>query len=202
MLFSAFLYLWNVIVKKKINEQFKTGLINSFILLLYGRLNPVEISINWSKIIETLSSYKKYKFTFIIESLLFSTNLHSNTDITFITCGGLTEGKTGLIDSKLHKTLDLVYLSEIKDWDLIQNDSKRTQTVFVDSEYHLKPCHFAFAFTTKSVSDLFNFTITLLDGSGNAITFPSNKTKVPILSLNIQIVKWWAKTALNVLKSK
>ena len=70
---------------------------------------------------------------------------------------------------------------KIKDWYLIKNDSKRAQTVFVDSEYHSKASHFAFAFTTKNVSDLFNFTMTLLDGSDNKITFPFNKTKVPTL---------------------
>ena len=41
----------------------------------YGRLNPVERTINANKIIETLSNYKKDKFRFIIESLLFSKNL-------------------------------------------------------------------------------------------------------------------------------
>ena len=82
-----------------------------------------------------------------------------------------------------------MYLSEIKDWYLIKNFSKRVQAVFVDSEYHLKAFHFALAFTTKNVSDLVNFTITLLDGSGNITTFPSNKTKVQTLSFKIQIVK-------------
>ena len=42
---------------------------------------------------------------------------------------------------------------------------------------------------TKNVSDLFNFTITLLDGKGNTITFPSNKTKVPLIGFKIQIIK-------------
>ena len=60
----------------------------------YGCLNPVEITIDSNKIIETLSNYKKYKFRFIIESLLFSTNLQNNTDVIFITCDGLMEAKT------------------------------------------------------------------------------------------------------------
>ena len=106
-----------------------------------------------------------------------------------MTCDGLMEAKTAFINSKLYKTLGVVYLLEIKDWDLIKNDSKRAQAVFVNSEHHLKAFHFVFAFTTKNVSDLFNFTITLLDGTGNIITFPSNKTKVPTLSFTIQIVK-------------
>ena len=164
----------------------------------YGRLNPVEITY---KNIKILSSYEKYKIRFIIESLLVSTNLQNNTDVIFITCDRLTEAKTVLINSKLYKTLSVVYLSEIKDSDLIKNDFKRAQAVFVNSEYHSKASHIAFATTTKNVSDLFNFTITLLDKSGNVITFLSSETKVLTLSFKIQIVKWWIKKVLKILKS-
>ena len=58
------------------------------------------------------------------------------------------EEKPTFINSKLYKTLGVAYLSEIKNWVLIKNDSKRAQPVFVDSEYHSKASHFAFAFTT------------------------------------------------------
>ena len=155
----------------------------------YRRLNPVEVTIDSNNIIKTLFNYQMYKFKFIIESLLFSTNLQNNTDVIFITCNSLMEAKTALINSKLYKTLGVVYLSEIKDWDLIKNDSKRAQAVFVNSEYHLKASHFSFVFTTKNIFDLFNFTIALLDCSGNVITFPSNEAKVPTLNFKIQIVK-------------
>ena len=74
----------------------------------YGHLNSAEITIDSNKIIEMLSSYNKYKFRFIIESLLFSTNLQNNTDIIFITHGALTEAKTALISSKSHKMLGFV----------------------------------------------------------------------------------------------
>ena len=93
----------------------------------YGRLNPVEITIGSNKIIETLCSYKKYRFRIIIESLLFSTNLQNNTDVIFITCDGLMEAKIALSNSKLYKTLGVVYLSQMKDWDLIKNDPKRAK---------------------------------------------------------------------------
>ena len=149
---------------------------------------------------ETLSNYKKYKFRIKIKCLLFSTNLQNNTDVILVTCNCLTEAKTALNNSKLYKMLGAVYLLEIKDWDLIKNDSKRAQAVFVDSEYHSNASHFAFAFITKNVSDLFNFTITLLDRSGNKITFLSNDIKVPILSFKIQIMEWWTKKVLKILK--
>ena len=42
---------------------------------------------------------------------------------------------------------------------------------------------------TKNVSNLFNFTITLLDSKGNKITFPSDETKVPVIGFKIYIVK-------------
>ena len=71
----------------------------------YGHLNPVEITIDSNKIIETFSNYKKYKFRFIIKSLLFSTNLQNNTDMIFITCDSLTEAKTALINLKLYKKI-------------------------------------------------------------------------------------------------
>ena len=104
----------------------------------YRRLNPMEVTIDSNNIIETLFNYQMYKFKFIIESLLFSTNLQNNTDVIFITCDVLREAKKALINSKLYKTLGVVYLSEVKDWNLIKNNSKRAQAVFADSEYHSK----------------------------------------------------------------
>ena len=102
----------------------------------------MEITIDSNKIIETLSNYKKYKFRFIIESLLFSKNLQNKTGIIFITCDGLTEVKTTLINSKLYKTLGIVYLSEIKDWDLFNFtetllDGKGSKITFLSEERKL-----------------------------------------------------------------
>ena len=65
----------------------------------YGRLVLVEIMIDSNKIIQMLSSYKKYKFRFIIKSLLLSTNLQNNTEVIFIACNSLTKAKTALINS-------------------------------------------------------------------------------------------------------
>ena len=87
--------------------------------------NKVGKIIYSNKIIEMLSSYKKHKFRFKIESLLYSTNLRNNAEVIVITCDGLSEAKTAFINSKLYKTLGVVYLSETKDWNLIKNDSKK-----------------------------------------------------------------------------
>ena len=137
-------------------------------------MNPIDVNLDSNDIIEKLVKYKKFKYRFLIESLLFSSNLENDTDVIFVTCDGLLDAKEALINSKLYKTLGVVYISEIKNWNLVKGKSRRSQADFVDSEYHTKSSHFNFAFTTKNLSDLFNFTFTLLDGSGNKITFPSN----------------------------
>ena len=71
----------------------------------------------------------------------------------------------------------------------MKDEWKRSQAIFNDSEYHTKSSHFGFAFTTKNASDLFNFTVTLLDSSGNKITFSPNEAKVPIFWFKIPIVE-------------
>ena len=111
-------------------------------------------------IIEKLWNYEKFKYRLLIENLLFSSNLQNDTNVIFVRCKGLTNTKDALINSKICKTLDVVYLSKIKNWNLIKGESKRSQTIFTDSEYDTKSSHFGFAFTTKNVSDLFNFTVT------------------------------------------
>ena len=115
--------------------------------------------------------------------------MEDDIDVIFITCDALSDAKGALINSKIYKTLGVVYISEIKNRNLVKGESKRSQTVFVDSQYHTKSSHFGFAFTTENISDLFNFIVALLYGSGNKITFPSNETKVAIICFKIQIVK-------------
>ena len=153
------------------------------------RMNPVEITLNSNELIEELSKYKKFKYKFLVENLLFSSNQQNESKVIFITCNRLSNAREALINSKLYKTLGVAYLSEVKGWKLVKGKSKRLLAVFVDSEYHTKPSQYAFAFTTKNVSDLFNFTVMLLDGGSNKMTFPSSKTKVPILGFKIQIFK-------------
>ena len=80
----------------------------------YERMNPVEITLDSNEIVEDLSKYKRSKYRFVIESLLFSSNLQNDTDVIFITCNGLSDAREAPINSKLYKTLGVVYLSQIK----------------------------------------------------------------------------------------
>ena len=73
--------------------------------------------------------------------------------------------------------------------------------MFVDSEYHTKSLHFGYAFTIKNVSDLFSFTVTLLDSNSNKIYFPSHETKILAIGFKTQIVNNGKKKVLNKLKN-
>ena len=83
----------------------------------------------------------------------------------------------------------MCYLTKIKDWDIIKDQSKRSQAIFSDSEDNAREInHLTFAFTTKNFSDLLNFSVTLVDGRYN-IKFPADEKKIPIINFKIQIIK-------------
>ena len=108
-------------------------------------------------------------------------------DVIFASCEGLSNAKEALINSKLDSVLGVSYLSKVKDWVEIKGQSKRLQAIFVDSKQQQKTAHLAFAFIARSISDILNFTVTLLDGNGNKLAFPNSKTKTLTLSFKIQI---------------
>ena len=152
-------------------------------------INPLTVSSSSDTIIQELTKYKKYRYRFVLESLLFSSNFQNNTDVIFVPSKGLSNAKEALINSKLHSVLGVCYLSKVKDWGEIKGQSKRSQVIFVDSEQQQKAAHLAFAFITRSISDLLNFIVTLVDGNGNKLAFPDNETKSPTLGFKIQIVR-------------
>ena len=124
-----------------------------------------------------------------MESILFSSNIENETDVIFVTCDGLSNVNTALINRNLRDTLGVCYLHEITmDWDIIKGQSKRSKAKFTDSEELTHSSHIAFAFTTKSFSDLLNFSIMLVDSSGNNIRFPKTEKKIPIVNFIIQII--------------
>ena len=63
----------------------------------YNLLNPTEVTLDSNEIIERLANYKKYKYRFMVENLLFSSNLENDTDVIFVMCDGLSDAKVVLI---------------------------------------------------------------------------------------------------------
>ena len=161
----------------------------------YNFLNPVYISINSDTVIQKLTKYKNYRYRFVLQSILFSSNIENETDVILIVSNGLNNAKKALIKkgletNTLQSTLGVCYLTEIKDWEIIKGQSKRSQAVFSDSEdIGATTIHIAFAFTTKNISDLLNFSVRLVAGNGENKKYPSTEKKIPIINFKIQIIK-------------
>ena len=93
-------------------------------------------------------------------------------------CDGLKDAKEAFINSKLYKTFNVVYLNEIKNWDLIKGYSKGANIIFSDSENQdTKTKHYAFGFNSQNVSDLLKFYIALIDDKDEPIEFEKKKKK-------------------------
>ena len=139
--------------------------------------------------------YKNYRYRFLLQSLLFSSNILNETDVIFLTTNGLNKAKEVLFNvesgsSNLEPAVGVCYLSEIENWEIIKGQSKRTQVVFSDSEDLTRQTnHFAFSFVTENISDLLNFAITLVDGKNKIIKFPEGEKKLPIVNFQIQVLK-------------
>ena len=160
----------------------------------FNVLNPIYISINSNDIISRLQLYRNNRFRFVLNSLLISSNIVNDTDVIIITSNGLSETKQALIIKNntptLESTLGVCFLNEIPEWKIVKGASKRIQIVFSDSEnLNQNSNHFAFSFITKNITDLLQFSMTLLDGAGKKITFPDSETKLPIINFTIQILK-------------
>ena len=116
----------------EIIDQIKIGRLPNF--RRYDKLSPVDISIKYSKVNAFLSRYRRYKYRFVIDNLLFSSALTNNTNVIFVSCNGLNEAKESLINGKLFKSLGVVNITEIKHWDIIKRKSKWANAVFTDSK--------------------------------------------------------------------
>ena len=175
--------------KHKMLEIFDTLKILGLQAETENYLNPINVSLNTNNVIQQLTKYNKYRYRFLWEIFLFSSNFENETDVIFLTCNALSYAKEALINSKTEKVLGVTYLSEIVNWELAKGQAKRSQAIFVDSEYHTKLSHLAFAFITRNIPDLISFTVTLFDGNGKKLTFLSNEKKIPPTGFRIEIVK-------------
>ena len=89
----------------------------------YMKINPINIEISDSEIQTKLLFYsKKYKYRFIVNSLLFSSSIKEDTKAIFITTNGLNDAKDLLINGKPFRGIGVIYISEIEKWDKIKTN--------------------------------------------------------------------------------
>ena len=149
----------------------------------YQKRNPIDIEINDSQIISSLSKYRNHRYCLQVTSLSLRALLDQTTNVIFITCGGLDDAKKALINGKIYNILGVIKIAEIPMFDIIKRQSKWINAVF--SEDNREATHFSFDFISNSLQDILNFSFSMLDGKGNLITFPTSELKVPILSFTI-----------------
>ena len=156
----------------------------------HSYLNPVNIQIRSESIRKKLLLKKGNKYRFVLKSLILSSNITNDTDSIFLLSGGLNDAKKIFIGGKLEEAIGVCYLSEIDDWEIIKGQTKRVQTVFVESEnFYGQSSHIAIPFETNNISDILNFSVTLVDGKGKKIEFKKGETQIPIINFEIQIIK-------------
>ena len=144
---------------------------------LFEKLNPIEINIHDSEIQGKLSRYgtQRYKYCFIIDSLLICSLVVQDANVIFLICNGLNDARDSLINGKLYKGLGIINIDEIRDWTKIKEKSRWINIIFNNSENPILAKHFVFAFETVYLNDLLNFQLSLLDNKAKPIKFVSHK---------------------------
>ena len=96
------------------------------------KLNLIEINIRDSKIQEKLSRYgtQRYKYRFIVDSLLISSSVAQDANVIFLICNGLNDARDLLINGKLYKSICVTNISKIKDWTKLKGVSKWINIIF------------------------------------------------------------------------
>ena len=74
----------------------------------YQKVNPIDIEINVSQIISSLSKYGNSRYRLKLTSLLLRTSFDQTTNVIFITCNGLNNAKKALINGKIHNILGII----------------------------------------------------------------------------------------------
>ena len=133
----------------------------------YGKLNPVDIKINDTQIISSLSKYGKYRLK--ITSLLISTSFNQTTDVMLITSNRLNDAKKALINGKIHNILGVIDVTEETNFNLINETSRWLKIIFKESNRETK--HFSFEVMLNSLQDLLSFSYSLVDSKGYLLLF-------------------------------
>ena len=170
---------WKIIDEIKVEGRQK--------FIQYTKITPILVEIFGTEFQNKLRFYsKRFKFRFIADSLLFSPSIQNESNVIFLSVNGLNEAKYILINCKLYQVIGQINLSEIENWDKIQTTAW-INAKLNNSEYLLNAKHFALAFETRDLNNLFSFEYSLLNQKGELIQF-SDKNKIPAINFTIQVV--------------
>ena len=173
--------------KMQIKEEFIIEALQNFDQ--YNKINPISVRIIDPDIQNKLLFYsKKYKYRFIANSLLFSSSIKEDTKVIFITTNGLNDAKDILINGKIFQGIGVDYISEIENWNKIENESHWTNVTLTDSKFPITTKHFVFGFETTNLYNLLNFEYSLVNDKGKLLEFTQGEDKIPALNFTLKII--------------
>ena len=155
----------------------------------YTTLNPLEVNLNSNYLSKIIHDYKGYIFEVRLINILFSSNITNDTQNIFITCQNLTSANKALINDKIYYLLGIINLNEIKQWNEMKGKSLYVNAKIDDSHYMQTAKPFGFAFKTSFPTEFLEFTCKFLDDQAKKTEFADGEEKVPIIDLEINIIK-------------
>ena len=106
---------------------------------------------------------------------LFPASVKNDTEQIFITCRELNNVKKSLINSKIYGLIGITDLKKINDWEEIKGRSLWINVTFEEQKEINNSKHLCYSFMTRTLSDLLNFSINLVNDNNKQIVFEDNE---------------------------
>ena len=155
----------------------------------YTTLNPLEVNLHSNFLNQKINDCKGFVYEVMQKNMLFSSSIKNDTQNIFITYQNVNSAKKALINGKIYSLLGIINLQEVQNWDTIKGRSIYVNTKFDDSHYMKNAKDFAFKFKTSFPAEFLEFTCELLDDKAKQIEFENGETRVPIIDLQVDILK-------------
>ena len=107
--------------------------------------------------------------------ILFPASVKNDTEQIFITCRELNNVKKSLINSKIYGLIGITDLKKINDWEEIKGRSLWINVTFEEQKEINNSKHLCFPFMTRTLSNLLNFSINLVNDNNKQIVFEDNE---------------------------
>ena len=152
-----------------------------------GGLNPIQVEISDSRIINMLTKYKNSIYKITPVGFFFPATITNNTGRVIITSRKISGTKKAILNYKWLDILAEIDLEKVPNWNEIKGKSIWVNVQFKDHKEINNASHLCFPFTTKALSDLTSFTLQLQDDQNKKIDFASGEKKTCIFNFQIDV---------------
>ena len=154
---------------------------------IVGCLNPIQVEISDSRIINILTKYKNSIYKITPLGFLFPATITNNTGKVILTSRKISGTKKTILNYKWFDILAEIDLEKVPNWNKIKGKSIWVNIQFKDHKEINNASHLCFPFRTKALSDLTSFTLQLQDDQNKKIEFASGEKKTCIFNFQIDV---------------